>query len=221
MKYLKNFKTIFDALGAKVDVPCVVSVDGTSDVLIIPEDTRNAVNGKVSLQPAIIEGGGIIDPSITMNSTIHGGYFIKDSDKFTIKYNDSLHDCSNVDDYISYMKENTSNPYVYHTFDNYGEYWNQIATYESAVSNQESNLETIIDDNGDTLYKKQDGTYTSNQTEAAESWVKSVYSYDRNDGHGYQEIDADEFEDVVLKDIYHWLYEEPENTPQVTTPQEL
>lgn len=216
MKYLKNFKTIFDALGAKVDVPCVVSIEGTSDVLIIPEDTQNAVNGKVSLQPAIIEGGGIIDPSITMNSTIHGGYFIKDSDKFTIKYKYSTHDCSNVDDYISYMKENTDKAYAYRTYDDYGEYWNTITTYESAVSNQESNLETIIDDNGDTLYKKQDGTYTSNQTEAAESWVKLVYYYDR--GHGGEDIDADEFEDVVLKDIYHWLYEEPE---QYTTPQEL
>lgn len=215
MKYLKNFKTIFDALGAKVDVPCVVSIDGTSDVLIIPEDTRNAVNGKVSLQPAIIEDGGIVDQTITMNSTIHGGYFIKDSDKFTIKYKDSIHDCSNVDDYISYMKENTDKLYAYHTFDNNGEYWNTITTYESAVSYQESNLETIISDNGETLYKKQDGTYTLNQTEAAESWIKLVYYYGGND------IYADEFEDVVLKDIYHWLYEETTQGPQVTTQYEI
>lgn len=219
MKYLKNFKTIFDALGAKVDVPCVVSIDGTSDVLIIPEDTLNAVNGKVSLQPAIIEDGGIVDQTITMNSTIHGGYFIKDSDKFTIKYKDSIHDCSNVDDYISYMKENTDKSYAYHTFDNNGEYWNTITTYESAVSYQESNLETIISDNGETLYKKQDGTYTLNQTEAAESWIKLVYYY--NNGHGGNDIYADEFEDVVLKDIYHWLYEETTQGPQVTTQYEI
>lgn len=217
MKYLKNFKTIFDALGAKVDVPCVVSIDGVSDVLIIPEDTRNAVNGKVTLNPALTSGG-LVDINITANSEANLGFFITDDKSFKIKYgSNDVYSCSSIDAYITYMKDNTEQKYYYNNDNDYAN------TLESAIYGQKTYLNSYTnEDTNDTYYYKKDGSVTTDEDEAAESWVVLKYSY--KNGYKYPietDILASGFDEILMNDIYHWLYIEPEiqpvSEPQVTT----
>lgn len=220
MKHLRNFKNIYDTIGVEVDVPCVISMDGVRDVLIISEFDNLAFNGKVKIVPTLINAyrGDNGDSDVILDST---KYFIKPGNSFGIKYViGSPRTCNSMDDYIEYMKDIIKNNYDYGYYSKRYYYGNLENDYEFSesdaldakkrelASNAVSISQSGSSDQTITLYQKKDGTLVEDIDVAAQSYIFIKYMYcDRPSSYSYDYYTDEELTERLHNDIYLWLYD--------------